>query len=994
MPAAFFRPLAFVFGLCLFPSLLFGSDPEALSMAIQQADLNLQGARQVSNLRLDTGFARLRLLEGTLFPVQTAAGDATEMIFIGHGELEVDPDDSIESSQLDLFAGSSVLNESFTEAVLAIALDSAGQALLSQPAAENPSAEVVEQARSRFDTWRQSPVRKVLDVETGLLLDQLGEPLYQSFFGAWFNGEELGELLLSVQPESTEQLTLGRFEAIDLTAKEKRKLKKAVGRLQKEGRFLGLEIDELGTWDTWVSTSLHRAGEPSPGIAAFEPRHYKIQTDLNPKDDSLRATVRIDLATQVAGSRTVGLSLSEDLLVDAVRDASGNPLFHLRVGRQLRVFLPASAPESVTVEIDYHGKGLQSGRKVWLPTSNLDWYPRTGNVDRATYDLELTYPLKWDMVASGRLHEEQQRQGGYKWQRRTLDRPGLGVSFAFGDFKQKQAQIGHVALTLAFDRQLVSTSGWSLDEIVDAVQSSLTYFEKIYGPYPEDYLSIVSVPTTVSQSLPTFINLSSLAMIDNPFYSYFFGLSDRRTVVAHELAHQWWGNSVGWRTYRDQWISEAMANYSALLWSRRGTEKKLRVSRGPTYGWRSELTATLADGRPVEAVGPLVLGERLSNSRAANAYESIVYKKGAVVIDMLAGFWGEETFVEILGRLTRAAAGFVVSTEDFFALLERITEAELQTFTDRFVYGTGLPEIYYDYSFKDLGNGKHQVSLQADQEVPYRFAYEVVETPKGLDIKRTRINQIENRAVPMVVPFQVVLDKGKSRKKDAKIHTLNGRMAITERHTELTIEIEEKPKSLELDANNQVFGRFFDRHSRPKRTDFFRAIDTFATGDLERSRELFLNVLEVSTPAPADATRAEAKSLRHYDQRYDWQVYLHLARLEIAAGQLEMAAEHLAKARQVLPKGSRELLPQQKLAEAHLALLQGRNEEAYRDLKRIIRKQGRRATTETWLLWGIASWAAGRLDDAQECLEIVADTGAKVEPLRRRVEAAQAGKTG
>ena len=79
-------------------------------------------------------------------------------------------------------------------------------------------------------------------------------------------------------------------------------------------------------------------------------------------------------------------------------------------------------------------------------------------------------------------------------------------------------------------------------------------------------------------------------------WNRFFGVEDRRLVVAHEVAHQWWGDQVGWTSYRDQWISEAMASYAALLFGKeRLGDKYSGVDL--TAGWRSELTAHLPDGR-------------------------------------------------------------------------------------------------------------------------------------------------------------------------------------------------------------------------------------------------------------------------------------------------------------------------------------------------------------------------------------------------------------
>ncbi|MEM8932758.1 MAG: hypothetical protein AAGE94_16355, partial [Acidobacteriota bacterium] len=383
-------------------------DATALLADIERASLDVAAVRQVDRLTLDTGIARWSLTEGSLYPVATPDGVVVEMVFVGKGSVRVEPEDDIEAGQLELFTGAPVLDESFEEAVFAFASDGAAAALLSRPIHEAP-AETTQRARERLAAWRNSPVRDVLDVDTGIALDQIGDPLFQNFLAAWFLGETLGELTLSYQPEAFEQLKLGRFEPLELDAKQQRRVDRALGRQQRKGRFLGLESDDLGTWDNWLSASGRRDGVATPGFFAFEPTHLTIRVELEPRDEMLRATARIDLTPRIEGARSVGFGLPGDFLIDAVRDGAGASLVYRRVRDQLRVFLPSAADGPRTVEIEYHGKGLTGASKAWIPIDNLNWYPRTGEIDRSTYDLEISWPKKYQLLASGRLLAEERR---------------------------------------------------------------------------------------------------------------------------------------------------------------------------------------------------------------------------------------------------------------------------------------------------------------------------------------------------------------------------------------------------------------------------------------------------------------------------------------------------------------------------------------------------------------------------------------------------------
>ena len=127
-----------------------------------------------------------------------------------------------------------------------------------------------------------------------------------------------------------------------------------------------------------------------------------------------------------------------------------------------------------------------------------------------------------------------------------------------------------------------------------------------------------------------------------------------------------------------------------------------------SVGWRATLEQTVASGRTVESLGPIVLGNRLNSSEAGNGYRAIVYRKGAVVLAMLARAVGEENFLGMLHALVEAARGKVVTTESFIDSMERMSGLDLQGFARQYVYGTGIPLVYYDYRFElvdEAGDG-------------------------------------------------------------------------------------------------------------------------------------------------------------------------------------------------------------------------------------------------------------------------------------------------
>ncbi len=935
-----------------------------------------------SGLRLATGVATLDLESGVLVPVRTADGRAVEMLFVGRGRARLDPPDEIEAGQLELFTGSSSMAESFSEAVFVIGRDVASDALLDRPAAAAVDAEILRRAEKRYAEWKESPERGTLGVDAGILLDALGDPVYEDYFAGWFLGETLGPFLLEVDPTAQEQVSLGQFVRFDVSPGEKESMTRFLHRQQKRGRLVGLELDDIGRWDNWMLTPLRSAdGQPRPGSVGFEPTHYQLDVTVDPRTGGLVSRSRVEVRTLASGRRMVRFELHRDLQIEHVRDAGGEDLFYLRQDSEMRVFLPrAPAPgEQLVLDVASRGKFLEhASEQGWALRDALGWYPRTGADERATYDVTLRWPRRFDLIASGRRLEGGE-DGGMQWERRGLDVPALGFSFEVGRFETQSMNVGHVRLNVAMDPSTLELAPeGALGGLMFTVADTLRFYEGVFGPYPLDELTVVTVPRQYSQAMLGFVTLSSPVMADWGSFGPLLRVQDRGSVVAHEVAHQWWGHLVGWSSYRDQWISEAMANYAALLWARHRGEHQ---AVGPVTGWQQELTATVADGRPIESLGPLVLGERLFSSRSRDAYHAIVYRKGALVLEMLARKFGEQDFLRALRTLVEAASGRVISTADFLSLLERITATELDGFARQFIYGTGLPEIYYDYGFEPSAEGKWRVRIEARQEMPSRTRYAVVPAADGrLDVTRSRVEQrIDVDQSELVVPFQILLARDPATPEPTGGRpTLIGRMVISGRDTELELEIDQKPAKLWLDRDREIFGRFLDRRRHPKRMLLQQATKQAAAGELPAAEESLRRALATRSP------------LASTDYLLDAHLYLQLATVQVDSGADADASLSLDFAREVFEQGSRELPRSEakrfrsafEVLEARMEVRRGAYEQAYQRLRGGVLDQNDVTSTEGYLLLAIAAKETGRREELAEAIEVARQRGADVSRLR------------
>jgi aminopeptidase N len=195
--------------------------------------------------------------------------------------------------------------------------------------------------------------------------------------------------------------------------------------------------------------------------------------------------------------------------------------------------------------------------------------------------------------------------------------------------------------------------------------------------------------------------------------------------IAHETAHQWWGNIVAWRSYRDQWLSEGFAEYSGILYT------GLRESPGAKNELLGRLRSSLKDppvtttgigkGRLVD-VGPIILGHRLSTSKTLGAYQTLIYNKGALVLRMLhfmlsdpgtgegQPFFNMMTdFVERYRNKTASSDDFRTVVNEHFAkspIARKYGMSDLNWLFYQAVYQTALPSYEMQYKLEDQADGK------------------------------------------------------------------------------------------------------------------------------------------------------------------------------------------------------------------------------------------------------------------------------------------------
>jgi hypothetical protein len=189
-----------------------------------------------------------------------------------------------------------------------------------------------------------------------------------------------------------------------------------------------------------------------------------------------------------------------------------------------------------------------------------------------------------------------------------------------------------------------------IESLANEVAEAFEFLAARFGDPPLRTLAVSPIPGAFGQGFPGLIYLSTLSYLSPRERPQFATQSIQQLffseiLVAHEVAHQWWGNTITTAGYRDEWIMEALANYSALLLLER--KRGTRALEGMLERYRDHLMEKGANGQPIESAGPLHLGARLETSETPEAYRAIVYEKGTWVIHMLRRRLGDAAFFKV-----------------------------------------------------------------------------------------------------------------------------------------------------------------------------------------------------------------------------------------------------------------------------------------------------------------------------------------------------------
>ncbi|HCV95238.1 MAG TPA: aminopeptidase [Stenotrophomonas sp.] len=358
----------------------------------------------------------------------------------------------------------------------------------------------------------------------------------------------------------------------------------------------------------------------------------------------------------------------------------GRALSFAQGAQQVRIRFPAAlaAGAQAQLQIEYEGAppfGLEFAperEEVYTIFSTSQWMPSVDAPDeRATLALSLTLPAGLLATGTGRTLPSRTLADGRIEHRWRLDTPMPGYVYGFAAGRYQQANHQHGAIALRF--LSVERSPAQLRSVFADTGDMLDFFAARAGlPYRGDYQQAL-VARTIGQELAGVSLMSEdygQAVLDDP---------GQTALMAHEAAHQWWGNRVTCASWQHFWLNEGMANFMTAAYLQHAQGEA--AYQAQVDGWRKRLNALQAKG----ADHALVYAHWDAPSADDRA---VVYRKGAYVLHLLRVELGEAAFWRGLREYTVANDGRAVVTADFQRAMEKAAGRSLQPFFQAWVYTT------------------------------------------------------------------------------------------------------------------------------------------------------------------------------------------------------------------------------------------------------------------------------------------------------------------
>jgi aminopeptidase N len=511
------------------------------------------------------------------------------------------------------------------------------------------------------------------------------------------------------------------------------------------------------------------AQQPAPQQAAsrFDVTNYRIEAQIIPDQHMLRAGADVTFVPQDA-TRSVVFELNGSLKVETI-EMAGKPLTGFvqdavgvgSLGPSVRIDLgsvmPANQPITLRIRwsgalVSPEGGPLATKRLAYVGTEGSylmyasRWFPfHDYAADRATSDITFIVPAGLQVAGTSDdpiVAQPAPKDGAIRYHF-VHRQPVLIGNFAAGQYINKNLRYANYDLNL----NALPGSEKRLDQFAELTGRVLEFYTKKYGrPLFGNRLVVVQID---DESLDAYSG-PGIIFLSSKMFDTTRPLPEEK--IEREIAYQWWGQSVGLKSFDDAWLSQGLAEWSAFAY------RETTLSAGGLDAAQRE-----------QQERALTFEQTASIARAPNAlddqsaaYQSIVFYKGSMIFRMLRETIGKDNFDRLLAQFLDTYKGKNAGIDDFEKLADKISQENLRYFFAQWIEGTGVPEFTVDYQIIRTRSGKFRTRGTVKQNLEtLRMPVELLLRAEGDN--QQKIVRIEGRSEDFDFesngqPIEVVVD--------------------------------------------------------------------------------------------------------------------------------------------------------------------------------------------------------------------------------------------
>ncbi len=729
---------------------------------LYRLSLNPEKQYTVVNLALSGEDFELRVPNGVAFVAETDAG-VTGIVVLGRGEMTFSPTPPSEKGQVRIYSGGDSHHARFNSVYLRAHPAEFDRRL-------DVSAFHAREVDARDLRRADGVFQENLPMSYGIELGDLSRD-------KWSVIPKFGDLVAEMQTDRTHLTYMKSVsDPEDIRFFDRTRSRTIAIYPSKE---------KLATRGPYFNEDDHQE---------FDIINYDIDASFDPRREWIDGKATLMVTPKRGSISTLILSLAEPLVVRSVTSRRFGYLMALRVSGQEDVIVnlpqPLHPDELLDVQFTYSGRlpavppereavdlGARHTRQSsdffsiqaqpsYIYTGRSGWYPQGEVTDYATATLLLRVPDSYSTTASGALDEGyprlalergEGREGMWKEYRFSATQPVRYLGWATSRFVHVDSASYSIppaaedamplsGVSYTFGELNVLSSGMlqrKSRELSEETQRLMKFYGSLVGdiPYQSFTLAVVERNQPGGHSPPYFASLSQpppatpVSWRSDP--AYFDGFPE--FFLAHEAAHQWWGQAVGWKNYHEQWISEGFAQYFAALYAEHAKKESVFKS---IIAQMTKWTMDRSDQ------GPVYLGYRLGHIKNdGRIFRALVYNKGALTLHMLRLLIGDDAFFRGLRRFYATWRFKKAGTEDVKAAFEAESNRDLDRFFDRWIYGSTLPRLKFSYTVEPDAVIVHFEQIGDVFDVPVTITLEHVNSSREIVVAVTE--QVTTRRIPI-----------------------------------------------------------------------------------------------------------------------------------------------------------------------------------------------------------------------------------------------------